>query len=131
MTDHGSANHQHETSDISFRTIRLSVIVFIVAAVIIHLGVWWLFQQFRNVDQRRDVRRTLVEAPSPVPPPPRLQINPERDWQSFRQAEQQILDSYEWVSRDEGMVRIPIQRAMDLLVERGVPVRPSESQEKR
>jgi hypothetical protein len=33
------------------------------------------------------------------------------------------LSSYGWVDREAGIVRIPIDRAMDLLAERGLPAR--------
>ena len=38
--------------------------------------------------------------------------------------EEKTLYSYGWVDEKAGTVRIPIERAMDLLVQRGLPVRP-------
>ena len=35
--------------------------------------------------------------------------------------ERAILSSYGWIDRDLGVVRIPIDRAMDVLAERGLP----------
>jgi hypothetical protein len=37
-----------------------------------------------------------------------------------------ILHSYGWVDEQAGLVRIPITRAMELLTERGLPVRPPQ-----
>jgi len=37
--------------------------------------------------------------------------------------EDQKLATYDWVDQDAGKVRIPIDRAMDLIVQRGLPVR--------
>jgi hypothetical protein len=42
----------------------------------------------------------------------------------IRVREDGLLDSYGWVDENAGTVRIPIERAMDLLVQRGLPVRP-------
>ena len=42
----------------------------------------------------------------------------------IRAAEDQILNSYGWVDRSKGIVRIPIDRAIDLLAKRGLPARP-------
>jgi hypothetical protein len=53
------------------------------------------------------------------PPAPRLQVDPALDIFDHRKAEQQALTSYGWVDRNAGVVRIPIDRAMALLVERG------------
>ena len=38
--------------------------------------------------------------------------------------EEQTLNSYGWVDQQAGVVRIPIDRAMDLLAQRGLPTRP-------
>jgi len=108
---------EHEHRDMSPRLIIQAAIAFLVAAIFIHIGVWWLFQFYRTQDERRDVRRTLVDEPAPVPPDPRLQINPQEDLTTYLQAQRQTLNSYGWVSRDEGRVRIPISRAMELVAE--------------
>lgn len=54
------------------------------------------------------------------PPAPRLQVDPALDIFEHRKAEQQVLTSYGWVDQQSGVVRIPIERAMGLLVERGI-----------
>ena len=58
----------------------------------------------------------LVDGTSPRrPPTPRLQTNPWRDIAELRASEDAILQSYGWVDRKGGVVRIPIDRAMDLV----------------
>src|SRR5579871_4346820 len=57
----------------------------------------------------------------PLPPSPRLQITPANDLKDVRDQEHQLLSSYGWVERDKGVVRIPIDRAMDILAQRGLP----------
>ncbi|MBY0278373.1 hypothetical protein K2Z84_23840 [Candidatus Binatia bacterium] len=58
------------------------------------------------------------------PPAPRLQVDPALDIYDHRKAEQQVLTSYGWVDQKSGVVRIPIERAMGLLVERGIQAPP-------
>jgi len=70
-----------------------------------------------NVDARR------------LPPMPRLQSAPIADLKDMRAAEEQILTGYGWVDQAHGVVRIPIDRAMDLLAQRGVPTRPQNQQQ--
>jgi len=54
---------------------------------------------------------------------PRLQISPKADMEVFRAREEAELNSYGWVDRTAGVARIPIDRAMDLLLQKGLPVR--------
>jgi hypothetical protein len=61
-----------------------------------------------------------------LPPEPRLQSNPPNDLRELRAEEDKILSSYGWVDKDAGIVRIPIDRAMALVVERGLPARAPE-----
>jgi hypothetical protein len=54
----------------------------------------------------------LSDAPRLVTLAPRLQIDPARDLQAYRAAQQQQLDKYGWLDRRRGLVRIPIDQAM-------------------
>jgi hypothetical protein len=55
------------------------------------------------------------------PPPPRLQIDPAADLAAVRQAETARLSGYGWVQHTQGTVHIPIDRALALTLERGLP----------
>jgi hypothetical protein len=39
-----------------------------------------------------------------------------------------LLNNYSWVDESQGKVRIPIERAMELLAQRGLPVAPAVDQ---
>jgi hypothetical protein len=56
------------------------------------------------------------------PPAPRLQVRPELELAAFRAQEDAILASYAWVDKEHGIVRIPVEEAMRLVAERGMPV---------
>ena len=38
-----------------------------------------------------------------------------------------LLNEYRWIDRNKGIVGVPIERAIDLLVAKGLPVRPPDS----
>ncbi len=57
-------------------------------------------------------------------PQPRLESNERLEINDFRMQEEQTLNSYGWVDQQAGVVRIPIDRAMELLAQRGLPTRP-------
>jgi hypothetical protein len=70
-------------------------------------------------------------------PAPQLEVNERTELNDIRQREENTLNSYGWVDEKAGTVHIPIDRAMDLLVQRGLPVRtqsaegaPAEPQKK-
>jgi hypothetical protein len=58
-----------------------------------------------------------------LPPAPRLQVEPREDLEHLRARENEKLNGYGWVDPKAGIVRIPIDHAMDLLLRQGLPVR--------
>jgi hypothetical protein len=57
-------------------------------------------------------------------PQPRLEGDERREINNFREQEEETLNSYGWVDQQAGVVRIPIDRAMQLLAQRGLPTQP-------
>lgn len=57
-------------------------------------------------------------------PEPRLESTERTEINDFRMREEKTLNSYGWVDEKAGTVRIPIERAMQLVAERGLPVLP-------
>jgi hypothetical protein len=84
------------------------------------LGAWLLMGYFIAHQPATPAASELTATPA-VPPTPRLQTNPRLDLSEKREAEDAVLQTYGWVDRAAGTVRIPISRAMDLLAERGRP----------
>ena len=56
-------------------------------------------------------------------PAPQLEVNERTELNGERLREEDTLSTYGWVDQKAGTVRIPIDRAMDLLAQRGLPVR--------
>ncbi len=57
------------------------------------------------------------------PPTPNLQNQPFKDIYMLRQGEAEKLSSYGWVDKDGGIARLPIDRAMEVMLEKGFPAR--------
>jgi hypothetical protein len=120
-----NAEVAHEESDVNFRGIMTFAGGLIVVAVVIHLVVYLVFGYF---NRREGVQKT-AEYPlaagqqNRVPPEPRLQTNPREDLADLRAKEDDQLSSYGWVDRNAGVVRIPIDTAIKLTLERGLPAR--------
>jgi len=69
---------------------------------------------------------TRVVTPTEVQsfPQPRLETDERGQIFGFRLQEEQKLHSYGWVDQNAGVVRIPIDRAMELIAQRGLPTTP-------
>ncbi|HEY2906984.1 MAG TPA: hypothetical protein VGJ29_13870 [Vicinamibacterales bacterium] len=114
----------HETSDINIRGVFAFGIALFVAAVLIHFMIWLLFMYFNGRESvARMPQYPLAVGQHRVPPEPRLQTNPREDLRDLRASEDAILNGYGWVDRNNGVVHIPIDEAMKLTLQRGLPVR--------
>jgi hypothetical protein len=70
----------------------------------------------------RDADRLPPAAPpaaAPTPPQPSLEVDSGALLGELRAAEDALLDGYGWIDREQGRVRIPIERAMQIIAERG------------
>jgi hypothetical protein len=119
----------HDTSDIDLRAVLAFGLGLIVVAALVYLLVWVLFLFFATREAARAGRRYPLATTQEdrLPPEPRLQTNPRQDLRELRASEDRMLNSYGWVDKDKGIVRVPIGEAMKLVVKRGLPAR----QEKR
>jgi hypothetical protein len=117
-----------EASDVDIRGILAFGIGLLVVAVVVHFLVWLLFGYFASRESQLAARDfpLAAEQQNRLPPEPRLQTNPKQDLADLRRREEIILNSYGWVDRNTGVVRIPIGEAMKLTVERGLPARQTE-----
>ncbi len=115
----------HETRDISTRVVVIFGISLVVGAVLVNLAVWLVYGQFSKAADRAYPREyPLAHVGAPMQPPePRLQTRPRDELQRMRAEEDRLLNSYGWVDAARGVVRIPIEQAMTMTVEQGLPAR--------
>jgi hypothetical protein len=116
----------HEHTDASVGLILKFAIWLVVAALVVHVGSKVMF----DVMVSQSEPTAPLEFPlagstteTRLPAGPRLQRFPATEIYEFRQQERQLLNSYGWVDRNAGTVRIPIDEAMRLTIERGLPAR--------
>jgi hypothetical protein len=120
----------HEVRDVHVRPIVLSG-VGLFALVIVSIGLmWWLFEALERQEEAVDTKPTGIMAERPKEPPqPRLQTSPVPALRQILANENGLLSSYGWINEKTGTVRIPVQRAMELLAERGLPARVESRQQ--
>lgn len=130
MSEHGRqsspASHSrgHEQRDISLRPIVLAGVglaVLILVAVVAMRSLFG-FYLAREMRESPAANPLAVAEGERLPPEPRLQPQPVEQLRVLRAREDTVLQTYGWIDRDQGIVRVPIERAMELIVERGVAV---------
>jgi hypothetical protein len=116
----------YEKSDVRAKWIGGVVAFLIIGAVSLHFILRFQLNILGKSRPTRDAwsspnRLVRAEVPSNAP---RLQISAPADLAEFRAREDKDLDTFGWVNRTQGIVRIPIQEAMNLIVEKKLlPVR--------
>lgn len=122
--DAESLQRRHEVGDVPLRPILLFAGVLLLSAVVIHIGLWWLLQSWEGP---RELGLQPVIPPSFVTPAPMagpgVEPFPWAELDALLTKQHERLNSYGWVDREHGVVHIPLARAMQLLVERGLPTR--------
>lgn len=118
-----SLARRHEVDDIQLRPIVNFALVMVVAMTLSFVAVWWLVRVWTGANlvvqpQIAPVVVTPQPASDPMLP---LFVANEREGLVGTQATR--LNSYGWIDRDAGVIHMPIERAMQLFVERGAPAR--------
>lgn len=124
QTHSGNSKHRHETREAVPRYVLYFAAAVAIAVVAGFLVSWGTLIYFRT-HQKYPAPESAFSGRRVLPPPgvPRLQAHPVADLQQYLEREHEILDTYGWVDRKNGVVRIPIQRAMNILLQSGLPVR--------
>jgi hypothetical protein len=117
-----SSGRKHEMTDASISgLVKFSIGLFVLIVVVL-FAMRSMFEHFSTTQQLGPPASPFAETQT-LPPGPRLQVEPALDLKQLRQGEDEKLNSYGWVDQKAGIARIPIDRAMDLLLAKGLPVR--------
>lgn len=126
----------YEREDLSPRGIFAFLIGLALVAVLVHFalkGMYGYLDSYQRqrqpplnplVSQTENDSRKVSNADIARFPEPRLETNERLEINDFRLQEEKTLNSYGWIDQKAGTVRIPIDRAMQLLAQRGLPTHP-------
>jgi hypothetical protein len=116
----------HEERDVSAGWIFGIVLFLLIGGIVIHGVLAGMMERLNaksppaenlQAGTQRQLPRTY----------PRLQVSPPAELGAFRAQEERELNTYGWVNRTQGVVRLPLERAMELVLQRGLPVRKTGS----
>lgn len=138
-TDHSRAGSVPVEGDgISYRGVVWFVAILAATTIFSQVLMVVAFKVFEHRVRATDPERSPLATPINQPPPaPNLlyeKSDSPRDnelgyLQQFRQREDRKLTTYEWIDQNAGTVRIPIDRAKELLLQRGLPAREATTPE--
>jgi hypothetical protein len=125
-----------EREDLTPKPILLFLLALIVGCVLVALVLRGMYRYLESYESdHQPVQSPLVPqstadtrntSPNDIAkfPEPRLESNERSEINDFRIREEETLNTYGWVDQPGGAVRIPIERAMQLVAQRGLPTRP-------
>lgn len=117
--------------DLSGKWIFVTILGLLICVVLLELILGALFRSLRRQPVPTDRWQPIVAVRTEsLPPPPRLQVSPAEDLKLFRAHEEEELNSYGWINKTAGVVRVPIDQAMDLMLQQGFPVRSASNENK-
>jgi hypothetical protein len=133
---HGYEDADFEREDLGARPILSFLAAIAVSIVVIYFVIAGIYRVMSHYDETHQPAlsplKPAVEGDTRVAnktdiekfPQPRLEENERLELKGVRLAEESTLYSYGWVDEKAGVVRIPIDRAMELIAQRGLPTRP-------
>jgi hypothetical protein len=147
MMNHGHSNQGHsghgtefEREDLGTRGIFAFMIGLAVTGVVIYFIIVGMFDFLDKYERSQMTTASpLVTSTDPLSRvitqadmdkafkdngAPMLETNERGQFRDFLMNQEDQLNSYGWVDREGGMAHIPIERAMQLIVQRGLPVCP-------
>ena len=140
MSNHGSGQPMnpginYESRDLGAKSIVVFLIVLAISGILIELLVWGMLRFYNKMTVENNVPTAgtaqLYTPPAELPggdpalrfPKPALQVDDVADMNKLKAENEEILSSYGWVDQNNGVVRVPIQTAIDQVAQKGLPVR--------
>ncbi len=118
------AKYEHTDIDVNVGyKFGLWLAISMLISIGIVTGVFYLFEGQEKTANALAQKYPLAVGQQKAPPTPNLQNQPFKDIYTLRQGEAEKLSSYGWVDKEGGIARLPIDRAMDVMLERGFPAR--------
>ena len=127
---------EFEHQDMRPGSVYAFLIGLAVAGLLVYFALWGLYNFLERREARNQPQQNPLAQPAPADtravapdaykafPQPRLERNERLEINEFRLQEEQRLNSYGWVDQKAGVAHIPIERAMELIAQRGLPTTP-------
>jgi len=134
--EHSSGQVSFERGDVNVFQITSFAIGLLISCIVVIFAMWAMFHFLSVRADQQDAKMTPAmtsERPS-LPPEPRLSglrpkpenpVVPKVEIEQLVADENAILNNYAWIDPSKGTVRIPIDQAIDMVAQKGLPSKPS------
>ena len=142
MSSHSHAGHpqgpldnpdvQHETGDINIGAIVWFIVILALIVLSMNASMWAMFKGLQYFERKYEPAVSPLTAPAAQVkdfPAPSLQTTPWTDLKTFRADQQHRAESYGWVDEKLGIAHVPVEKAKEMLLKKGIPVRPELAEE--
>jgi hypothetical protein len=137
---HSTGQEGFEREDMSPAGVFYFMVGLAIVAILIHFIVTGMYRYLDSYDSKHQAPMNPMAVKTGVDPrtmtfqdaegqmqttfpQPVLEDNERQQFSTLVEKQDEILASYDWIDQKKGVVRIPIDKAMDLLAQRGMPVR--------
>ncbi len=117
----------YETRDMQLAVVWKWIAALIIGSMLTAIATYYgVYVLFVKQEVKQSSTEPLVNARK-LPPEgyPRVQARPKEEITEFRKEEDERVTEYAWKDKQKGIVRIPVDRAMNLILQKGLPVRNS------
>lgn len=136
---HAHTGDPVEHDALSFSGIWWFVVILVVTTLVCQVLVWGLFEWSESRVARSEAPRAVLADPATSPvleggrlvsgtestPRPSLLVDEPTVLREYRNRQRDAETTYGWIDQTMGTIRLPIDRAKELVLERGLPVRPA------
>jgi hypothetical protein len=116
----GKEGYEHKDANVRSLYIYGLTLAILIAMVMVAMDrTYWFLAKIESLGPPA----SPFEKVRVLPPQPRLQVQPGLDLKSYCEMEQLRLNTYGWVDQNNGLIHIPVARAMEMVLQRGLPAR--------
>ena len=113
----------YETRDIKIRVVALFGLGLAVAMIAVLFLMSSLFDLFERRAERIEPPPRSLVAVAPAPAGIRGEVESGEELRASRAFEDSVLTAYGWVDPESNLVRVPIDRAIEIVAAKGLPAR--------
>ena len=122
MNAKAAPSPDHERKDVDVVSLSIIVVGVLLGCALVFIAIFVLMHGLKTREPVKTAGAAIIPTPQTQEfPAPRLEVKPGANLAELRAAEDVDLRTYGWIDRNAGTVRIPIDRAMELIAQRGLP----------